>query len=1257
MAPTKSAGRVSIRVLPDSTRFREDLKKTLDRIEDTMRVKIQVNPVFDKRQLAELKRQIEALKVTIRPDIDLSVPTGDIERIKESIEAMSPMVEINTKVNTAAAAARINALSRDRMVMIHTILSKAAVNNFTKHLAAISGASFIAKEIEKGMRFLRTIDQHAVQLAKQATLLGGVISLANGAVQAVFALGDGLISTLGVLTVAPALMASMGIAMAVFSVVLKDMKDVLADLGPSFTVLADEMSFAFWEEAAQPIRELANELMPTLSEKMILASVSMGKLTGQIAKSYKEHVTIEKFATMFDRVLESMDTVRGAVDPIIEAFTILGMHGTQYLNRLSLSIVKLTEDFRDWLKVSEENGNLARWTEEAIQAFKDLGGIIGGVWNVFGALNSAIKEAGGPTLATLHANLDSLASMMQDEMFQRSMTAVFRGMNVALADIGQAVINLGPALASMAQVIELSFVSIGDTISIVLGYLGEIISHPAVRGGLLDFFEGINKAVVALAPAIEPFSLALGSLLTLLGTVVENVGELVSTIMTEWGPSLQRLSDTFDTLAEPLRVMLEDVVKALTPAIEVLINDAIIPLLEWIRDHLIPAVSDFARDSGPAMVKIAEGIGSAITDHLLPALTILTDLFTDAEGEASGFKKTLDGLEQLINDPESFMVELPGNYMEFSHDVDNFFIDWWDGMMDDAESHMNGDKDYWSDYIGDWFIDAGKGIGKSWDDMWKNVDWTPDIDAELAVSLGEIWQNVEDWWADIEKGWNDFWGGFGDRNAKIEEIVDEEGLQMATAGIDIDLGKLKENFTQWWTDVSEGWTGFWEGVGTNSETGMADLREGFGIWWEDVKTGFATWWEDIKTGWSEFWTGFGESAAIKWGEIKTGMSEWWAGITEGFATWWEEIKVGWEEFWTGFGETVATWWENLKTGFDEWWNGIKDGFKTWWEDIKAGWGEFWDGIGTKTEEAWEDIKTTIKTWIDDIKTNIQTWFDDLGIETDSGWSIIKGLTSVAWDAIKNWLATKWQEIKNNVKVWLSGLGIDVDSGWNSIKGITAMLWAQIKQVIADKWNEIVNFVPGKLQEFGNHVRNGFENAKQGAREKMQELKQGVIDKAQEVIDWIRDLPNKMRNAMSGQSLSSSGSSLIQGFKDGMIAKANEAYEAAKGILAKIRNLFPASPAKEGPFSGKGWTPYSGAALVDGFSQGMESRMSSAVRVAHRMTKGVAGEFSNMKLDKFEPGLSEGSDGNVTVKIYNPIAEPSSRTIARASSMIKLGGKP
>jgi hypothetical protein len=53
--------------------------------------------------------------------------------------------------------------------------------------------------------------------------------------------------------------------------------------------------------------------------------------------------------------------------------------------------------------------------------------------------------------------------------------------------------------------------------------------------------------------------------------------------------------------------------------------------------------------------------------------------------------------------------------------------------------------------------------------------------------------------------------------------------------------------------------------------------------------------------------------------------------------------------------------------------------------------------------------------------------------------------------------------------------------------------------------------------------------------------------------------------------------------------AGNAVNAVSGVVQAIANFFPHSPAKTGPFSGQGYTSFSGAALMDDFGGGMASR--------------------------------------------------------------------
>ena len=67
---------------------------------------------------------------------------------------------------------------------------------------------------------------------------------------------------------------------------------------------------------------------------------------------------------------------------------------------------------------------------------------------------------------------------------------------------------------------------------------------------------------------------------------------------------------------------------------------------------------------------------------------------------------------------------------------------------------------------------------------------------------------------------------------------------------------------------------------------------------------------------------------------------------------------------------------------------------------------------------------------------------------------------------------------------------------------------------------------------------------------------------------------------------SAGQAIIQGVIDGITGMIGAAGSAIEGVLSTIASYLPHSPAKRGPFSGKGWTPYSGRAIVHGLAEGI-----------------------------------------------------------------------
>ena len=102
-----------------------------------------------------------------------------------------------------------------------------------------------------------------------------------------------------------------------------------------------------------------------------------------------------------------------------------------------------------------------------------------------------------------------------------------------------------------------------------------------------------------------------------------------------------------------------------------------------------------------------------------------------------------------------------------------------------------------------------------------------------------------------------------------------------------------------------------------------------------------------------------------------------------------------------------------------------------------------------------------------------------------------------------------------------------------------------------------------------------------------------------VSGWVSSMGGKAAEAAStfGSNLisglmgivgqaQSAGQAIIQGVINGITGMIGAAGSAIESVLSTIASYLPHSPAKRGPFSGRGWTPYSGRAIVHGLAEGI-----------------------------------------------------------------------
>lgn len=118
-----------------------------------------------------------------------------------------------------------------------------------------------------------------------------------------------------------------------------------------------------------------------------------------------------------------------------------------------------------------------------------------------------------------------------------------------------------------------------------------------------------------------------------------------------------------------------------------------------------------------------------------------------------------------------------------------------------------------------------------------------------------------------------------------------------------------------------------------------------------------------------------------------------------------------------------------------------------------------------------------------------------------------------------------------------------------------------------------------------------------------------------VLSTVSSLPGRIRSFFSdaGNWLVDAGRSIIQGLINGIKGMADSAANAVSGVVSTIRGFFPFSPAKYGPFSGHGYTTYSGRALMRDWAGGMVAGGDYAVKAVNGVMGDVQDAFAYKKL--------------------------------------------
>lgn len=205
-------------------------------------------------------------------------------------------------------------------------------------------------------------------------------------------------------------------------------------------------------------------------------------------------------------------------------------------------------------------------------------------------------------------------------------------------------------------------------------------------------------------------------------------------------------------------------------------------------------------------------------------------------------------------------------------------------------------------------------------------------------------------------------------------------------------------------------------------------------------------------------------------------------------------------------------------------------------------------------------------------------------------------------------------------------------------------WDAAKRLVSGAIDTIVRWIRDMPQKVYNALQSFASKLGARASEAGGRLRTVIAQKVLEAVAKIRELPGKAMSALGnlGSKLFESGKALVRGFIDGIKSMVGAVGRAAGDLVSKARGFFPFSPAKEGPFSGRGWTLYSGQsiarALATGIASGEGQVKASVSSLLAGAQSAIAGTPLGLSMGGAVPGMAfagasgAGSSAQKPVKI-------------------------
>lgn len=686
-------GRVSIRVLPDTSQFGLRLQDYLDRVESNTSI-----------------------------DVDIDVSTASIEAARREIASLGRSVDV-----------RIDA-------------DRAGLSEITGSLAGMaSSAAGAATGVLRMAATLGTAVPLAAGLASALAAMAPAASLAAPAILAVVsAVAAVKLATHGVseaITAAfdPSKPEAYAEALKKLSPEAQKFVTVIAAARPQLQAFQQTIQNTVFTGLAARLKEAGSTLLPVFQKALVATGQSLNTMAAGILDTAgalgasgilgqalaSANVGLRNLVSLPSQLVASLGVLAAAAGPAFERMTAAAGKGADSIS------AKLQGAF--------ESGGLQSAITTAVDLIKQLGAVVANVGHIIGSVFSAAQANGGGFIGTLREITGTLATTFSSAPVQDALRALFSTMSLLAKTVapllGQALGALAPVLAALGPPAQDLIRTLGDALAPIIVALKPVLLAAATAVGtlvtaLLPLLPVASQLITTLLPVFSTLLAALSTVFTQLAPVVALVASVIASVFLPVinalvSGLLPPLVNILTTIIGAVLPVLMSLVVALQPALATMsgafveLVGALAPVLTSLAGLIGPLLKPLTAILNPIIEAVgklaaifADELANIIQTIVVPALQVVSKLLA---GDFRGaFQSAKDVVKGMVGEVVRLMSELPFKILDALADLAGALVRVFVGAVKASiialAEHRGDIKDFFSGLPGQiagWLGDLG----------------------------------------------------------------------------------------------------------------------------------------------------------------------------------------------------------------------------------------------------------------------------------------------------------------------------------------------------------------------------------------------------------------------------------------------------------------------------------------------------------------------------------------------------------------------